>query len=97
VISGLGKASEREPVRGASRRGVGAGVGAARPSATRGARTGPGGGAGGRRKERGRRWAPLVGEREGRGKWGHAAEPLMGRFGRLGLGFSFLLYLKIYF
>jgi hypothetical protein len=31
--------------------------------------------------------------REGRGKWGHAAGPLVGRLGRLGLGFFNLFFL----
>jgi hypothetical protein len=53
------------------------------------------------RKERGPdEWAPSVGERAGRGKWGRATGPLVGRIWPARVRFrfsffSFLFYLKI--
>jgi hypothetical protein len=77
-VSGLGKASGR---------GVGRGHGRVCP------RHG-GGGASREKKGRVARAGPRAIEREREGRvWGRAAGLLMGRFGRLGLGFLFFSFL----
>jgi hypothetical protein len=91
ISSSRGGARARTP-RGRVRRGWARGQSGSNVGA-------PGGGGAARDKERrGVTVGPRQSVREGRG-WG-AVGPLMGRFGRLGLGFSsfflfFLFYLKI--